>query len=204
MPGMVSPIADEREGLLAYLAQQRDAFRIVAYGLSDEQARATPTAGALSIGGLIKHVAFVESGWIDTMLGRPGAGGGGDDFEAAQNDYADNFVLGPDETVADALEAYAKVAAATEAAVAGIDDLGQAVPVPEGVPWYPDDVEAWSVRWVLFHLIQETARHAGHADIVRESIDGATCYELLAAAEGWPATDWLQPWTRKESVHAAA
>ena len=46
--------------------------------------------------------------------------------------------------------------------------------MPQGVPWFPDDVEAWSVRWVLLHLIEETARHAGHADIVRETIDGAT------------------------------
>jgi Protein of unknown function (DUF664) len=208
MPGLVAPVANEREGLLAYLAQQRDAFRIVAYGLSDEQARVTPTVGTLSIGGLIKHVAFVESGWIDTMLGRSGPGGGdndagdagdandagGSDFAAAQDDYADNFVLGPDETVAGALEKYAAVAAATEAAVAGIDDMGQAVPVPKGVPWYPDDVEAWSVRWVLLHLIEETARHAGHADIVRESIDGATMHPLMAAVEGWPASPWLQPW----------
>ena len=50
------------------------------------------------------------------------------------------------------------------------------------------------MRWVLLHLIEEVGRHAGHADIVRESIDGATMYELKAAAEGWPASDWLQPW----------
>jgi hypothetical protein len=62
------------------------------------------------------------------------------------------------------------------------------------VPWFPDGVEAWSVRWVLLHLIEETARHAGHADIVRESIDGATAFPVMAAAEGWPATPWLQPW----------
>ena len=83
----------------------------------------------------------------------------------------------------------------TEAIVAAITDLDRPVPVPKGVPWFPDDVEAWSVRWVLLHLIEEIARHAGHADIVRESIDGATMYELMAAAEGWPATDWLQPWS---------
>ena len=57
MPGLVAPIADEREGLLAYLAQQRDALRIVAHGLTDDQARATPSVSTLSIGGLIKHVA---------------------------------------------------------------------------------------------------------------------------------------------------
>lgn len=46
-------------------------------------------------------------------------------------------------------------------------------PVPRGVPWFPADVEKWSVRWVLLHLIEETARHGGHADIIRESLDGA-------------------------------
>ena len=59
-------------------------------------------------------------------------------------------------------------------------------------PWYPKDVEAWSVRWVVMHLIEETA---GHADIVRESIDGATSYALMAGAEGWPETPWIKPWT---------
>src|SRR5436190_21339679 len=82
----------------------------------------------------------------------------------------------------------------SEAAIAGIADLDQAVPVPRGVPWFPDDVDAWSVRWVLLHVITETARHAGHADIVREMVDGATAFPLMAAVEGWPATDWMQPW----------
>ncbi len=63
-----------------------------------------------------------------------------------------------------------------------------------GVPWFPADLEAWTVRWVLLHILEETARHAGHADIIREAIDGATMYPLMAAAEGWAATAWLQPW----------
>jgi hypothetical protein len=66
--------------------------------------------------------------------------------------------------------------------------------VPKGVPWFPADVEAWSVRWVLLHLIEETARHVGHADIIRESLDGATAIPLMAAVEGWPASPWVQPW----------
>ena len=82
--------------------------------------------------------------------------------------------------------------------------LDHPVPVPQGVPWFPDDVEAWSVRWVLLHLIEEIGRHAGHADIVRESIDGATMYELMAGAEGWPATDWMQPWSADDGVGPAA
>ena len=86
------------------------------------------------------------------------------------------------------------VAAETADAVRRVD-LDHVVPVPQGVPWFPTDIEAWTVRWVLLHLIEEVCRHAGHADIVRESLDGATMYALMAAAEGWPATDWLQPWT---------
>ena len=53
------------------------------------------------------------------------------------------------------------------------------------MPWFPKDVDAWSVRWVLFHMIEELARHAGQADIIRETIDGATLYELLAGLEDW-------------------
>jgi uncharacterized damage-inducible protein DinB len=188
MPGTVPPVRDEREGLLAYLAQQRYLVRIAAYGLTDEQARATPTAGTLSIGGLLKHCATTERGWLDTVRGRQRAF---DDAAAAE--YEANFRLGPDDSLAGVLELYDRVAAETEAVVAGISDLGRPVPVPVA-PWNPTDVEPWSVRWVLLHLIEETARHAGHADIVRESLDGATAMPLMAAAEGWPASRWVQPW----------
>ncbi len=61
-------------------------------------------------------------------------------------------------------------------------DLDAAVPVPQDAPWFPKDVESWSVRWVILHVINELARHAGHADIIRETIDGATMYELVAGA----------------------
>src|SRR4029079_9285104 len=117
----------------------------------------------------------------------------------AGHDYEENFRLGPDETLADVLRLSEEVARETETVIAGIPDLGQAVPVPKGVRWFPDDVDAWSVRWVLLHLITETARHAGHADIVREMIDGATAFPLMAAVEGWPATDWMQPWEAEAS-----
>ena len=68
------------------------------------------------------------------------------------------------------------------------------MPVPRDVPWFPQDIDYWSVRWVALHLIEELARHAGHADIIRESIDGATMYELMAGIEEWPETDWIKPW----------
>ena len=189
MPGQVPPVADEREGLLAYIAQQREAIRFAAHGLTDEQARATPTASALSIGGLVKHVAAMERGWMDTVLQRDRGS-----TEEAESSYHDAFRLTSGETLAGALEEYDRVARETDAVIADIADLGQPVPEPRGVPWFPEDVKAWSVRWVLLHLIEETARHAGHADIVRESIDGATAWPLMAAAEGWPSTPWVTPW----------
>ena len=183
MPGQVRPVADERDGLLAYLAQMRHVMKLTGYGLTDEQARATPSASPLSVGGLIKHVASVEWSWLGIVLRQP-----------REVDYEADFRLAEDETLAGVFARYDDVAADTEAVVAGIADLGQPVPVPRGVPWFPQDVDAWSVRWVLLHLIQETARHAGHADIIRESLDGGTAYPLMAAAEGWPATPWMQPW----------
>jgi uncharacterized damage-inducible protein DinB len=186
MPGQPPPLTDERSLLLAYIAQQRAGIRNAALGLTDEQARLAPTAGTLSVGGLVKHVAATERHWIDLVLQRPGTG--------AVADYADGFRLRGDETLAGALDRYADVARETEAVITGIDDLGQPVPVPKGVPWFPQDIDAWSVRWVLLHLVEETARHAGHADIIREALDGATMYPLMAAAEGWPATEWLTPW----------
>ncbi|MHB1139689.1 MAG: mycothiol transferase, partial [Microthrixaceae bacterium] len=128
-----------------------------------------------------------ERGWVDLILCQPQQGG--------QDDYVDGFRLAEDRTLAEALEELDRVAERTEQVVRAIDDLNQAVPVPKGVPWYPQDLDAWTVRWVLLHLIEEIGRHAGHADIVRESIDGATMFELMAGAEGWPATEWLTPWT---------
>jgi uncharacterized damage-inducible protein DinB len=191
MPGLAAFPADEKTLLLSYIAQQRDGIRNASYGLTDAQARLTPSASSLSLGGLIKHVAHTEQHWIGIVLERPRPAVSGEERAAA---YAELFRLRPDETLAGVLAAYDAVAKETEAVMARIADLDQAVPVPRGVPWFPADVEAWSVRWVLLHLIEETARHAGHADIIRESIDGATMYELMAAAEGWPATDWLKPW----------
>ncbi|WP_030691071.1 DinB family protein [Streptomyces globisporus] len=188
MPGFAPPVVDERTALTAYLAHQRRALRVTAHGLTDEQARTTAPAGDLSIGGLIKHAARCEAFWTDLVLRRQG----GPQRKADESDD-DEFRLAPDETLAWALAAHAEAAERTDAVIAAVPDLGQAVPVPRGLPWFPAEVEEWSVRWVLLHLIEETARHGGHADIIRESIDGATLYPLLAAAEAWP-DPWFRPW----------
>lgn len=186
MPGQAPVVTDEREQLLAYLAQQRLVLKLAAYGLRDDQTREAPSVSALTVGGLIKHVASVERYWIDLVLQRQS--------ELPEDDYEANFRVEPGDTLAGILDMYDAVARETEAVIEKIGDLGLLVPVPKGVPWFPDDLDAWTVRWVLLHIITETARHAGHADIVRESVDGATAFPLMAAAEGWPETPWLSPW----------
>ncbi|BFU41839.1 DinB family protein [Krasilnikovia sp. MM14-A1004] len=186
MPGQVGPIATEQEGLLAYLTQMRYVLRLTAYGLTDEQLRATPSASDLSVGGLVKHCASTEENWIATIRKEPRP----IDFQK----YAADFRLADGETIDDVFARYDRAAAHTEQTVHEIGDLGFSVPVDRSVPWNRPDLDVFSLRWVLLHLIQETARHAGHADIVRESVDGATAYPLMAAAEGWPETSWLKPW----------
>ena len=190
MPGTPPSVSTEREALVAYLVQQREGLKNAAYGLTEEQARARPTVSALSVGGLIKHASIIEKGWIETMRGNV-------DY-ANERAYTDSFTLTPDETLASVIADLDRVAADTEAAVADLDDLDQRVQLGDA-PWYPKDPEGFSARWILLHVMEELARHAGHADIIREHIDGATMYELMAAAEGWPETDWLKPWRPKLS-----
>jgi uncharacterized damage-inducible protein DinB len=186
MAGQVGAIGNEQEGLLAFLAQARYTLKLTAFGLTPEQLRAAPSASELSVGGLIKHCVATEEGWIATVRKEPQTV----DYAA----YAQNFRLADDETIEDVFARYDRVAAHTERTVAEIGDLGYQIPVDHSVPWNRKDVDHWTLRWVLLHLIEETSRHTGHADIVRESVDGATAFPLMAAAEGWPATEWLKPW----------
>jgi uncharacterized damage-inducible protein DinB len=194
MPAMPPPVADERQALRDYLLQQNYAYRALAFGLTDDQARATPTVSALSIGALIKHATGCQRMWMVRVAAAPQAPPADDrPMQQRRAEYADEFVMRDDETLADLLGRLEAQNAETLRLVE-TSDLDAAVPVPRDAPWFPKDVDAWSVRWVLFHVIEELARHAGQGDIIRESLDGATLYELLGALEGWPATDWLTPW----------
>lgn len=194
MAAMPPPVADERAGLKEYIAAQQHAFHAIAYGLTDEQARSTPTVSALSIGGLIKHVTACQQSWMQRVASAPElAPRDGRPLAQQQAEHQDQFVMREDETLAGILAGFDDCNAETLQLIETAD-LGTAVPVPQDVPWFPKDVPAWSVRWVLFHVIEELARHAGQADIIRESIDGATLYELVAGLEDWQPTAWLTPW----------
>lgn len=195
MAAMPPPIADERSGLKEYLHAQQYAFHAIAFGLTDDQARSTPSVSALSIGGLIKHVTFCQRGWMERVAAAPHLCESDQRPMADQAaEYGDQFVMRDDETLADLLAAFDRQNAETLHLLQTCD-LGAAVPIPQHVPWFPKDVPAWSVRWVFFHMIEELARHAGQGDIIRESIDRATLYELIAGLEGWPETEWLKPFT---------
>jgi hypothetical protein len=181
MPAIVRSVDDERDALGAFLEHERHVMVVAAHGLTDQEARSTPTASALSIAGLLEHVTSTERTWSSMILG------------------ASRVPDDPSGGTLDALvDAYAAACAETDAAVAAVDDLDQVVRIPEGIRWAPPDTE-WSVRWVLLHLIQETARHAGHADIIRESIDGATALPLMAAVEEWPPRRTITPWVRSSN-----
>ena len=197
MPGLAPPVADERHALQTFLSYQQSAFFAVAYGLTDEQARETPTVSALSIGGLIKHATGMQRIWMQRVAAAPDQPATDNrPVEERTKEYQDEYVMRPDQTLAGLLDAYAAQNAET-LRLASSANLDAAVPVPRDSPWFPKDVEAWSVRWVFLHVISELARHAGHADIIRESIDGATMYELVAAVENWEPQPWLTPWSPK-------
>jgi uncharacterized damage-inducible protein DinB len=161
----------ERADLLATLAKTRHFLRFTTRDLSDDQARQRTTVSELCLGGLIKHVTSVERGWVNFIV--EGTSAMPDFTEMTAADWARRvaeFQLLPDETLAGVLEEYADVARRTDEIVAALSDLNEAHPLPKA-PWFAD--ASWTARRVLMHIIAETAQHAGHADIIRESLDGA-------------------------------
>ncbi|MGN9779219.1 DinB family protein [Micromonospora sp. H33] len=157
-------ITGERADLLASLRRHRGFLRQTVEGLSDEQAAGCSTVSELCLGGLIKHVATTEASWLRFAVG------GADAMASEPVDWVGQFRMTGGDTLAGLLDAYAEVAARTDELVTTLD-LDASHPLPSA-PWFEPGV-SWSVRRVLLHVIAETAQHAGHADILRESIDGA-------------------------------
>ena len=157
-------VTGERADLLATLRRHRGFLRQTVDGLTDEQAARRSTVSELCLGGLIKHVATTEERWIRFAVG------GAEAMQSQPLDWAGQFRMREGETLAGLLAEFDRVARATDELV-GTLDLDAAHPLPSA-PWFEPGA-SWSVRRVLLHLIAETAQHAGHADILRESIDGS-------------------------------
>jgi Protein of unknown function (DUF664) len=163
-------LTGERADLAQALAKQRGFLRFTTRDLTDEQAASRTTVSELCLGGIIKHVTAVERNWARFIVEGPAAMGSWDNAGAMQN-WLDGFRMLPGETLAGLLDAYASVASQTDELLLTLPDLDATQPLP-AAPWH-EPGSRWSARRVLLHIIAETSQHAGHADILREAIDGA-------------------------------
>jgi uncharacterized damage-inducible protein DinB len=151
---------DEREVLQVALDRHRDVVLWKLQGLDDEQLRRVLTPSGTSLLGLVKHLAAVEYAWFCETFGR--------DTEAlpfVDDDPDADLRVEAEESTADIIAFYGRARAAADKVISEVE-LEET-----GTAWFGDPV---SMRWVLVHMLEETARHAGHMDIVRELIDGAT------------------------------
>lgn len=155
---------DERGTLLAFVASQRTALRESVLGLSEEQAASRPSASELSLSGLLKHAAEVELNWLRMAQQRP------NERQRDRDSWSEAFRLVDGESVPSVLASWDGVVEELETFVLALPTLDETFPLPPA-PWFPKDAKV-SMRWMLLHLVEEFARHAGHADIVRETIDG--------------------------------
>ncbi|GAA1453276.1 DinB family protein [Nocardiopsis tropica] len=166
--------------LLRYLRGAREAVLWKLDGLSEYDVRRPVTPTGTNLLGLVKHLVAVESDYLGTVFGRPF----GEPVPWADPDAEPNTDMWatPDESREYIVGLYRRVWAHGDATVAelGADAVGR-------VPWWPQDRAEVTVRLVLVHLIAETDRHAGHADILRELIDGAA--GLAAGGDNLPAVD---------------
>lgn len=160
---------NERADLVEALTAHRSLLCQAVRGLSDEQAKLRTTTSALCLGGLIKHVALMEQGWADFI--ERGADAIGPADQTAMESHSASFHMQEGETLPSLLDAYQQVACCTDSLVSELPSLDATHPLPEA-PWFESGAR-WSARRTILHIIGETAQHAGHADIIRESLDGA-------------------------------
>jgi hypothetical protein len=151
---------DEKTSLQVALQRHRDVVVWKIEGLDDDQLRRQMTPSGTSLLGMVKHLAAVEYGWFCATFGRET-----EPMPFDEEDPEADLRITPDETTADIVDFYNRACRAADVVIGevGIEELGNA--------WFGDQV---SMRWVLIHMVEETARHAGHMDILRELIDGAT------------------------------
>lgn len=194
----------ELDALVAYIDEQLDGIRCAAYGLSTEQAHERPTRSAFSIGALLTHATFVMDGFLSRR--QPGAlDPSADDFaENFANDFADDFaqkakafeasfVFDEDDTIEDVTARFDASRAAYLAALRVLEPAGETL--EPAAPWdNRDEPTPVTWRYALLHHVEELARHAGHADIIREQLDGAQAGSLQFAARGLPGNGFIEPW----------
>ena len=173
----ITDVTGEKRELLTILTDQRNLFRVTVRNLTEEQARARTTVSELTLGGLVKHLATGDRGTSKVITER--------DENAALDmaKLAHNYELLPEETLDGWLTELDAAAEAFDAVIVSVDSLDELIPQPTA-PWAPE--REWStVRTMLLNKIREYAHHSGHADIIREALDGQTTMAAISEGQAW-------------------
>jgi uncharacterized damage-inducible protein DinB len=151
--------ADEKTMLEAFLDYHRATLLMKVSGVSDDDLRRKPTVSSMTLLGLVKHIAYVERWWFQAVFA-----GQEVEFPWSDDDPDGDWRVEPDDTTEGIIELYkAEVQKSREiVAAASLDEMAKQFRLGR------------SLRWIVLHMIEETARHNGHADILREAIDGVT------------------------------
>ncbi|MDR2255157.1 MAG: DinB family protein [Arthrobacter sp.] len=172
--GFLTPQATGELGVLkTYALQQLAQLRTTVVGLSNEQAHSHPTASALNLTGLLRHCGAVGVFWSASAAAAPGQ----PDIPTEFEDRLLTELVADPSSLEETLVYFDRCVELTAANIDAVTDLAAPVPVPRA-PWYLADLTSWEARWCLAHISTEVARHTGHADIIRESIDGKGSFEL--------------------------
>jgi len=155
-------VAAERAAIAGQLEFHRATILIKLDGLEDEQARRVMVPSGLSLLGLLKHMTETEHGWFAKIFARLDE----PDIYATEDDPKAEWRAGPKDTIEAIASDYRRVCQRSRDIVAAAPSLDQVVPIPWG-----DEID---LRGIMLHMVEETARHNGHADILRELIDGTT------------------------------
>ena len=170
--GQPDSIGSERQVLEAFLDFHRQVLVSKVDGISENEARRRRVPSKTTLAGLIKHMIGVERGWFQEVLGGrnpedigPNVGGGEESWDLAEDETVSSLIKEYEQTCGQSRQTAARFA------------LDDAVPEP--------DMGQVSLRWIYVHMIEESARHVGHADILREQTDGASGIDGDSAVTTW-------------------
>lgn len=161
---------DERTSLDQFLDYFRSVFVRKADGLTDEQARIRVEPSTMDMLGLVRHMAVVEQGWFAQAF----LGSDEPTHWEDPDDHDSDWHHTSTDTLADARATLLAEIEKSRAAAASAPTLDQLTAIDVGPPDNPARYGKRSLRWVMIHMIEEYARHCGHADLIRERIDGVT------------------------------
>ena len=181
-----------KDTLQRYLQMSREALLWKLEGLSERDLRTPRTPTGLNLLGIVKHAANVEIGYFGDTFGRTWEGRRVSEAALEADPQADWYAT-EDESAADIVALYREVWTFADETITSraIDDVGR-------VPWWPAERSQVTLGTVLVHVLNDLARHAGHADILRESIDGAA--GLRPASSNLPDHDWAAYVAKLEGI----